>query len=306
MQKRFQTFLLLLIGIMLACPAMAQGDDSKSKKRSKKLQAMMEWQEQQEKQEAYDKVVDDAHRLFQMDRYQQAQGRYRDALEIFPDDQVATAKITDIQLVMDSLANLGQPLEPLTTSTEYTIQETETPSPTHDLVGSIIVPAKPATNKAIEEAEPAPPRPPKTLEELLRNLPIRRPDITGLAETTPVEPKPEPAAEPVPEPTPTPAPKPTPTLVKAKPVPSPPKTLETMDKSTPEFQAELARMYNAGWTVEERTEGSKHMVRKVYVENNKGTEYLRVKHAWGGLYFFRNGTPVTQAIWQTETAGAGH
>lgn len=296
---RLPKYLLVtaLLGAM-ALSGIAQEKD-KEPKRSKKLQAMMEWQEQQRKQEEYDKVVQEAHRLFQQDRYKEAQNRYRDALDIVPNDQRAIAKITDIQLVMDSIASASAGRSTTTLAVEPA-EPPPTPEPP-------AVEAPVAQHTPIEEVEPAPPRPPKSLEELLKNLPIRRPDITGLPENTaPAQPiaeaAPAPAteleAEPKPEPTPAPKPR-----VEVRPT-KPPVLEPAVDKSSPEFAAELAQTYPTGWTVEETTEGGKTVLRKIYVAENQGTEYMRVRHNWGGVYYFRNGTPITRDLFDTETAEA--
>ena len=66
------------------------------------------------------------------------------------------------------------------------------------------------------------------------------------------------------------------------------------------YSNELAKKYPQGLTEETYTEGSKTIVKRVIVEGEVGIEYKKITHNWGGVYYFKNGTPVNHFVWQKE------
>jgi tetratricopeptide (TPR) repeat protein len=66
------------------------------------------------------------------------------------------------------------------------------------------------------------------------------------------------------------------------------------------FSNELAQKYPQGLTVERSMEGSKTITRRIIVDGDVGVEFKRIEHNWGGVYYFKNGAPITYFIWQKE------
>lgn len=75
---------------------------------------------------------------------------------------------------------------------------------------------------------------------------------------------------------------------------------EDAKKSTG-FMSDLAKKYPQGLTEELSEDGSKKITRRVIVNGNIGVEYKKIKHNWGGEYYFKNGSPINEYIWQKET-----
>ncbi|MCB0481189.1 MAG: hypothetical protein KDC83_07135 [Flavobacteriales bacterium] len=67
------------------------------------------------------------------------------------------------------------------------------------------------------------------------------------------------------------------------------------------FQNELGKKYPPGVTEESRKENRKTITTRFVVKDKVGTEFNRVHHDWGGLYYFKNGVPVSTFIWDLET-----
>jgi tetratricopeptide (TPR) repeat protein len=76
---------------------------------------------------------------------------------------------------------------------------------------------------------------------------------------------------------------------------------QDLDKNSEDFKRGLALQYPQGVTEERIEEARKITVRRVVVVENSGAEYLKVKHNWGGVYYFKNGTAVPEYIWEKET-----
>lgn len=72
--------------------------------------------------------------------------------------------------------------------------------------------------------------------------------------------------------------------------------------SLEEFQTDLARQYNDGVTQRTYQDGQRQITERIVVKGNKGNEYKRVEHPWGGKFFFKNGTPISEETWNEETA----
>lgn len=76
---------------------------------------------------------------------------------------------------------------------------------------------------------------------------------------------------------------------------------DVRDASIEEFQESLAEEYNEGVTQRSYEEGNRKITERVVVKNNKGNIYKRVEHAWGGKFYFKNGTPISEESWKQET-----
>ncbi|MFQ5334623.1 MAG: hypothetical protein ACE5DN_00970 [Flavobacteriales bacterium] len=77
---------------------------------------------------------------------------------------------------------------------------------------------------------------------------------------------------------------------------------EEISSEEAEFMQQLAREYPQGITEISTQEGSQTILKRIVVAGNKGYEYKRVVHSWGGRFYFKNGHPITELVWQKETA----
>lgn len=64
----------------------------------------------------------------------------------------------------------------------------------------------------------------------------------------------------------------------------------------------LAQEYPPGVTEESSTQGNKVIIRRIVVNGNRADEYSKVIAKWG-IYYFKNGQSITEAIWTRETEG---
>lgn len=76
---------------------------------------------------------------------------------------------------------------------------------------------------------------------------------------------------------------------------------EDPDVYTDAFLNEIAKQYPEGVTEKIYTKGNRTITKRVVVKNGVGTVYRKVKHSWGGEYFFKNNDPITKFIWDKET-----
>jgi tetratricopeptide (TPR) repeat protein len=77
--------------------------------------------------------------------------------------------------------------------------------------------------------------------------------------------------------------------------------MDEMDKSGDKFAALLAEKFPTGVTEKKYTQGNKSITRRFVIKDGKGIEYQMIKHSWGGVYYFKNGQPTTQYIFEKET-----
>jgi len=77
--------------------------------------------------------------------------------------------------------------------------------------------------------------------------------------------------------------------------------LDKMDKKSPEFHSKLATLYPEGKTVNKSSKGNKAITQVIVVSEGRGIEYQEIKYNWGGVYYFRNGDPITKLIFDKET-----
>ena len=74
-----------------------------------------------------------------------------------------------------------------------------------------------------------------------------------------------------------------------------------MDKKSSEFRSKLATLYPEGKTVNKSSKGNKAITQVILVSEGRGIEYQEIKYNWGGVYYFRNGDPITKLIFDKET-----
>lgn len=74
-------------------------------------------------------------------------------------------------------------------------------------------------------------------------------------------------------------------------------------KTKEEFLQALAQLYPSGITEEIYMEGNVKITRRVVVDQNLGNEYKMAEHPWGGRFWFKNGTPINESVWNVESAG---
>jgi len=76
---------------------------------------------------------------------------------------------------------------------------------------------------------------------------------------------------------------------------------EDNTKPIEELRKEIATNYQDGFTEEVYQKANRKITKRVLVKNGLGDEYQKVEHAWGGKFYFKNGEPITQFIWEKET-----
>ncbi len=77
--------------------------------------------------------------------------------------------------------------------------------------------------------------------------------------------------------------------------------LDKMDKKSSAFQSKLASLYPEGKTVRKSSKGNKAITQVIVVSEGRGIEYQQIKYNWGGVYYFKNGDPITKLIFEKET-----
>ncbi|MFT6138749.1 MAG: hypothetical protein ACJAUJ_001845 [Salibacteraceae bacterium] len=219
--------------------------------------------EQQEKQEQFDKVAKEAHLLFQDKKFIQAKNRYQAALNIIPTDQRVIAKIRDINLLLEKRkqSKIQETVE--IEDHSDTIHQQELP----DTLTLYLIETK---SPEVQTEDTFPGSVPATTIELIEKPVIKTPKVA------PKKPVPKKAIQ--------------------------PKTKNTKPtKNTENYRKHLATKYKSGWTEEKYNEGKKEIIKRVFVQEKYGEEYLMVKHHYGAVYYFKNGASISYATWIAET-----
>lgn len=71
--------------------------------------------------------------------------------------------------------------------------------------------------------------------------------------------------------------------------------------SIEDLQKELGKQYSEGITQRSYDEGNRKITEHIVVKNGLGNEYKRVEHAWGGKFYFKNGSSISERVWREET-----
>lgn len=73
-------------------------------------------------------------------------------------------------------------------------------------------------------------------------------------------------------------------------------------RSLKEIQEELADEFPDGVTEEVFQEGNRTITKRIVVKDGLGDEYRKVKHGWGGVFYFKNGVSISERVWIEETS----
>lgn len=68
-----------------------------------------------------------------------------------------------------------------------------------------------------------------------------------------------------------------------------------------QLQSELRNKYPSGVTEEEYTEGTKTILRRIVIRDDYAGIYTKVTHNWGGIYFFKDSSPITETMFENES-----
>ncbi|NND94235.1 MAG: hypothetical protein HKN45_05175 [Flavobacteriales bacterium] len=79
------------------------------------------------------------------------------------------------------------------------------------------------------------------------------------------------------------------------------KNTEEESNPTQDAQAELGKEFPDGVTEEVFQEGNRTITRRIVVKDRIGNEYRRVKHGWGGIFYFKNDISISERVWTEET-----
>lgn len=218
--------------------------------------------EQQEKQEQFDLIAKEAHLLFQNKKFEKAKVKYQEALKIIPKDQRAIAKVRDINLLLEKQRQAN--LEKKDTTTNQPKAEIQNEVP--DTLTLFL--SKPKSSE-------------KTKRDTAPKVKSATPKNTGIPPS-----KNEKIA--------------TQKSVTHKKTPSKKETPKPY-KNTENYRKYLATLYPQGWTEEKYKEGNKEITKRVFVNEKYGEEYLLVKHHYGAVYYFKNGSSISYATWVAET-----
>lgn len=262
-EVQLNTFVSMKMNIIFLCTALFMVFQLDALSQRKKKNPYEGYWEQQEKQEQFDKVAKEAHLLFQDKKFTQAKNRYQAALNIIPTDQRVIAKIRDINLLLEKRKQ--SKIQEKVEIEDYsdTIHQQELP----DTLTLYLIETK---SPEVQTEDTFPGSVPAKAIELIQKPVIKTPKVA------PEKPVPKKAIQ--------------------------PKTMNTKPtKNTENYRKHLATKYKSGWTEEKYNEGKKEIIKRVFVQEKYGEEYLMVKHHYGAVYYFKNGASISYATWIAET-----
>jgi hypothetical protein len=67
------------------------------------------------------------------------------------------------------------------------------------------------------------------------------------------------------------------------------------------FKNDLAKKYPVGVTEEKAKEGNNMITKRIVVTGNKGVLYMKKETSFGTVYYFKDGAPITEQMWDKET-----
>jgi hypothetical protein len=274
--------LLKAVYIIAFCCTFLQVYGQTEPKKSKRQLAYDEFYRQEAIREAYEKQMEVANQAFRNKMYSDAVEAYSKAIIIKSGDQVAISRVKDIEIILSKkdFDNFFSTAAEAMEVVEYQLIEEEAPKPKEELREEVKAQAVPVSKA------------PGTIAITNEERKIENKPAT-IVLPEPVASKEVPAEA-----------KKTENVVKM-----PPKTntenpaiiTKQVDKSSAAFRRALAEKYANEYTEEEFMEGSRKIVRRIIRQDNLADEYLWVTHAWGGVYYFKNGESISYATWVAET-----
>ena len=217
--------------------------------------------------EKYNIEIEAAHTAFKNGNLELAMVEYLDALKIKPYDQFAIAKLTDLKILQKEGENPELEREEIVAIVKKEVTDLQL-----EVVPELAVREIPS----IEMEQP------KVEEAIETTTPIETVNMQEVAEK----------ADEVD------------IVIIAKPKIEEKKLSDSSPNPTKynsEFSKKLAEEYEAGITETIDNTTAKTTITRIVVQNGGGTEYQKVIHNWGGVYYFKNGKSTTERVWLTET-----
>jgi tetratricopeptide (TPR) repeat protein len=228
-----------------------------------------------EKERAYRQAVEKADALFAEEKYSQAIGRYEQARTIRPGADYPPGQIRKIKNRMARLERQEQEQQRRDSLYSAAISKADAFYDEYAYYN-----AKAFYEKALQY---------KPGEEYPKNkIRLCEENIRLFEESEPVAEKTEKEAEPEKQP------------VGGSGSGLPPEEFDSK-KQQDAYLSKLAREYPEGVTREHYEEGKRTITRVIVNYDGVATDYRKVKHSWGGTFYFRNGRSISAAVFRLET-----
>ncbi|MEM9022825.1 MAG: hypothetical protein AAGB22_03740 [Bacteroidota bacterium] len=286
MKRCFILLILMLVSVAQAQPPV-------SKRMQKKVDA---WLRAEAEEAAYKDALNKADSLFRLKYYLASISAYEQAMEIRKKDAFSTAKINDLKILLEAgkitditpehmggaPSQPAQPQQPVLQHEPKRDTMAETAAITRTAITSpAVAPAVPVAPEVVPEAGKPKPEPssiPDTVKpKSLPNIPVQ----------------PKAAPKDVPKPAPRTAPKPQPKLAASRKASAKPANEERPPVET--------KTYDNGMTEEITRLKTKTITIRTVKKDGQTHVYKKIRHNWGGLYFFKDEFSISSRLWLEET-----
>ena len=230
-------------------------------------------EQQQAKQRAYERAVAEADDFMNEEKYEKARENYKDALEVKPDENYPENQIQRIERILAQLEREQKEKERKERLYAEEVEKADNFYKSNKLYN-----AKVHYRKALEY-KPDEQYPKNRLESIERRLEkFETAEKTDKRETKKEDSQ------------------------KNKQEKNEPKefNFETT-KAKKAYLSELAKKYPEGVTVENYDLENKNIKRVIVNYDGVAKDYRRVKHSWGGTFYFRNGQDISKHVFNIET-----
>jgi tetratricopeptide (TPR) repeat protein len=226
-------------------------------------------EKRREKEEAYNRAITKADNLMDSENYEKARSSYRDALDIKPDENYPENQINKIERILAEMKRKRE--EKARKERLYTeqIDKADNYYKKNDYYN-----AKIHYRKALEY-KPDEQYPKNRLTLIERKLEdferVQKPEDKKVAEKSNQQKE------------------------------GPQKFNFDSNKARKAYLSKLAKEYPEGVTVENYDLGNRKIKRVIVNYDGVAKDYRKVKHSWGGTYYFRNGQDISKSVFRVET-----